>query len=162
MAILGTGGIILVLAVLIGFAIRGGPGFLAAAEVAIGLGLGAFGILSVLRFGPGPRTISFGREQVTICYGEDRSQVIDFTRSSTTLRIWVYPPTLPGGLPRPLPFHVLLRFVPARNPLTPEAFDYLMSWAKVGGLRIDDTSLALYGDTPRRVVTLVGGGSAGP
>ena len=162
MAILGTGGIILFFTILIGFSIRGGPEFPVAAYAAYGVGLGAFGFLSVLRFGPAPHEISCGNGQLTLRYSEQRSKVFDFKRSGTTLRILVYPATLPGGLPRPFPIHVLLSFVPARNPITPEAFDYLMSWAKVGGLIIDDRPVAAYGQTPRRVVTLSGRWGAGP
>lgn len=126
-----------------------------AAVVGVSLGFGILGIYSVFAFGPGATQIDIGPEAVTLRYGDRRTRRVDFRTPGSKLKLYVYPPTLPWGAARQGPRQVVLQFLPIRNPLTPDAYDFLIEWARRKGVRVEDRPWLADGPAPRRTVRLV-------
>jgi len=143
------GGFLLFAVVLADFVLLGGSALLAEFEMGISLGIGALGLYFVLALGPGPTSLTIGPESVTLRYGEGRLQRRCLSSPGDTIQVQVFPDSYPEWAR-----HILKRNVPANNPLTSEAYEYLEAWARGRGMSIDDRPSHAYGSTPRRVVRI--------
>jgi len=151
MVFLIAGGFFLFASTTLAFLSHRQPLTISAFEDGISLGLAAMGILFVLMLGPGATSITLGPGTVTLQYGERRSRVIDLEHRGSRITIHVYATTAPAWAQ-----HLLIRTFPTNNPLTSDAFESLVEWAKQGGLRLEERLWQAYGATPYRIVTVIG------
>jgi hypothetical protein len=151
------GGFLLFAVVLGNLVLHGGPLLLAVFEMGIGFGFGALGLFFVVALGPGPTSLTIGPDSVTLHYGAARSQRRCLSSPGDTVQVQVFPDSYPECYR-----YMLKQIAPANNPLTSEAFDYLVAWARGRGMLVDDRPWRAYGATPRRIVKIRVSNSSGP
>jgi hypothetical protein len=127
-----------------------------AGSTATCFGFFVLGVIFVFAFAPGAESIEFGARSIVLRYSGERTKEIDLSRHGTRVKLYVYPPTWASGRPRPPPRQVLFRVFPLRNPLTQEAYDYLLTWAMAEGLKVQDRPWSLDGPNPSHTVLLFG------
>ena len=92
---------------------------------------------AVFAFAPGPVSMSIDSNTLLLRYRSGRNRRLNLDRPDLRVTLWTFPEFGSDGRPNPPPRHFLVGGLPFRNPITPEAYDSLITTAKSMGLAID-------------------------
>jgi len=113
------------------------------------VGFGSVAVFGITSLSPGAVRAEVTRAGLTLGYRNGRTREYQWDAPSTRLTLWLSRPTTSN-----IPSHEIRTRFPSDNPLTPEAFDAILSSARIAGLEILTTEQS--GRPPRTVFRIRG------